>query len=192
MLLLPWLPWRLHLLLLLLLLLQMTGYFGDVSIINGGSTPLKVDSVTVELIDQMSGDSNTVAQIAAKCTNGDISSSNLLEIAAGASASCSYELRAKVGGQVVATITAVDMPDAIQSQGKSVQSLMSSGVTEGCAELVTGLGASTLVPDGRVLAGGGELLSSEVCQTGRTQVLYTIGSSDAPCGTYPVSYIPHN
>jgi hypothetical protein len=166
----------------------MTGYSGDVSIVNGGSTPLKVDSVTVELIDQMSGDSNTVAQIAGKCSNGEVSTSNILEVAPGATATCSYELRANVGGQVIATITAVDVPDAMQSQGKSVQSLMSNGVTEGCAQLVTGLGATTLVPDGRVLAGGDELLSSEVCQTGRTQVLYTIGSTEAPCGTYPVSY----
>jgi hypothetical protein len=168
--------------------MQMTGYSGDVRIVNGGSTPLKVDSVTVELIDQMSGDSNTVAQIAGACSNGEASSNNVLEIAPGATATCSYELKAKVGGQVVATITAVDVPDAIQSPGKTVQSLMSNGVTEGCAELVTGLGASTLVPDGRILAGGSELLQSEVCQTGRTQVLYSIGSTEAPCGTYPVRF----
>lgn len=167
----------------------MTGYSGDVTIVNGGSTPLNLDSVTVELIDQMSGDSNTVAQIAAKCANGEVSASNVLAIAAGATATCSYELRAKVGGQVVATITAVDVPDAIQSAGKSVQSLMSAAVTQGCAALVTGLGATTLVPDGQVLAGGAEFLESEVCQTGRTQVLYTIGSTEAPCGTYPVSWL---
>lgn len=163
----------------------MTGYSGDVRIVNGGSTPLKVDSVTVELIDQLSGDSNTVAQIAGSCSVGEASSNNLLEVAPGATATCSYELKAKLGGQVVATITAVDVPDAIQSAGKSVQSLLSNGVTEGCAQLVTGLGASTLVPDGRVMAGGGELLQNEVCQTGRTQVLYTIGATEAPCGTYP-------
>lgn len=165
----------------------MTGYSGDVRIVNGGSTPLKVDSVTVELIDQLSGDSNTVAQIAGSCSVGEASSNNLLEVVPGATATCSYELKAKLGGQVVATITAVDVPDAIQSAGKGVQSLLSNGVTEGCAQLVTGLGASTLVPDGRVMAGGGELLQNEVCQTGRTQVLYTIGATEAPCGTYPVS-----
>jgi hypothetical protein len=167
----------------------VTGYHGTLRITNK-TTPVQVDSVRVELINDWSHTTVTEAEAAANCSVGTVSPNNLLQIAAGASAECSYLLKAKIGGKVRATITTTDEATAVPSKPTPVMSLYSTDDATSCATLVTGLGATTLVPGGRVLANNGEkqqLMMTEVCGTGNQQVVYTIGATGAPCGTYPVS-----
>jgi hypothetical protein len=171
--------------------MQVTGYYGTLRITNDKAIPVQVDSVLVELVNDWSHTTVTEAEAAGNCSVGTVSSTNLLQIAAGASAECSYLLKSKIGGKVQATITTMnDESTAVPSTPKPVMSLYSTDDATSCAKLVTGLGATTLVPGGRVLANNGEkqqLMMTEVCGTGNQQVVYTIDATRAPCGTYPVS-----
>jgi hypothetical protein len=170
--------------------MQVTGYYGTLRITNHKTIPVQVDSVRVELVNDWSRTTVTEAEAPANCSVGTVSSTNLLQVAAGASAECSYLLKSKIGGKVLATITTLDEASAVPSKPQPVMSLYDTNDNTSCAKLVTGLGATTLVPGGRVLANNGEqqqLMMTEVCGTGSQQVVYTIGASRAPCGTYPVS-----
>lgn len=166
--------------------MQMTAYSGQLTIANGMGDAIQVDSAVIELTDSSK---NTVAQVNANCSSiGEVSQSQTLSVPAQNSVTCNYVLKAKVGGTVQATITVANVADAIQSAVQSVQSLQSAGASEGCATLYTGLGATTLVPDGRLLSGGltDRVQTTDICQTGLMEIVYTIPPTNAPCGTYPV------
>jgi hypothetical protein len=127
----------------------VTGYYGTVRITNSKATAVQVDSVRIELVNNWAlAGSSTSAEAAANCSVGVVAPGNMLRIAAGASAECNYVLKAKVGGEVLATITTVDDLSTVASTPRPVQQLSSADAATSCAVLVTGLGATTLVPGG--------------------------------------------
>ncbi|KAF8068264.1 hypothetical protein HT031_001951 [Scenedesmus sp. PABB004] len=163
---------------------KMTEFAGQLSVANPGDAALTLDSIVVELVDSMDPARPTVAQIGARCP-GDVSERAPLVVPPGGSTACTWAVKAKVGGEVVATATGPALPDPLTTPPTAVRRFSAAAAPE-CATLLSGLAGSALAPGGRLLAGGA-LDSAEVCASGTRDLEFALGpTSDAPCGKWPV------
>lgn len=164
----------------------MTEYSGSLTIANGGDSPITVDSISVELVDRMSPLRAVVAQMNVACPN-EVSASAPLNISANSEQQCSFALTAQMGGEISATVSVAELGDSVQSRPQVVSSFLAASDQTDCATLISGLGASSLLEGGRVVAEDG-LEETEVCSSGSKEIIFPLGGTpDAPCGKWPVS-----
>lgn len=157
------------------------------------NTTLQLDGVTVELVDALAPTQATIAQAVASCplpAGGSGAASESSPLAVSGTVTCSFTLKGPVvlGGALVATVSAADSGDSISSAQYSVTQFSENTAQEGCASLLAGLAASTLLPGGRLVATPDGVASTEVCEPGSKVVTFAVlpPVPSTPCGSYPV------